>query len=348
MKALVKYGVTDGDVELREVPEPEIGPEDVLLEVKAAGVCGSDIEMWHHKVTFPVNVPVIQGHEFCGVIKEIGAQVKGFKPGDRVVSETAAHICGHCYHCRAGEYNLCPERKGYGSAINGCFTKYVKVLARILHYIPENVDFDAAALTEPACVAYNAVFIKSHLRPGEPVAVIGPGPIGLFAVQMARIGGAYPIILIGTAADAGRMEIGQKIGANMTINVSQEDPEEVIGKLTGGLGVPLVIDAAGNNAALKTAMALVRRNGQITKIGWGPKPVDMSLDPIIAKAATLQGSFSHTWSTWEAVLQLIANGTIMMEPMITHRFPLDKWEEAFRLVDAKVAVKVVIHPGVDN
>lgn len=345
MKALVKYDVTPKAVELRDVPEPTIGADDVLLEVRSVGVCGSDIEMWHHQVTFPVNVPVILGHEFCGVIHEVGANVKDYKVGDRVVSETAAHICGKCQHCRSGEYNLCPTRKGYGSGVSGAFTKYVAVPQRILHRIPESVSFDFASLTEPACVAYNATFVKSRVRPGEPVVIIGPGPIGLFAVQMARIGGAYPIILVGTEVDESRMKTGLGLGAHITINVSKENAADRVAELTDGIGVPLVIDAAGNNAAFKLAMELVRRNGQITKIGWGPKPLDMSLDPIIAKAATLQGSFSHTWSTWEAVLHLIESGDILMDLMITHRFPLSEWEEAFRLVDSKVAVKAVIHPG---
>ncbi|MHC1762385.1 MAG: zinc-binding dehydrogenase [Negativicutes bacterium] len=345
MKALVKYDVVPKAVELREVPEPKIGAGDVLLEVRSVGVCGSDIEMWHHLVTFPVNVPVILGHEFCGVVHEVGANVKDFQVGDRVVSETAAQICGKCHHCRSGEYNLCPSRQGYGSGVSGAFTRYVAVPQRILHRIPESVSFDFASLTEPACVAYNAVFVKSRLRPGEPVVIIGPGPIGLFAVQMVRIGGAYPIILVGTSVDEARLKTGKELGAHMAINLSEENATERIMKLTEGLGVPLVVDAAGNNAAFKLAMELVRRNGQITKIGWGPKPLDLSLDPIIAKAATLQGSFSHTWSTWEAVLHLIESGDIRMDPMITHRFPLDQWEEAFRLVDSKVAVKAVIHPG---
>jgi alcohol dehydrogenase/L-iditol 2-dehydrogenase len=345
MKALVKFDVIPGAVEIREVPEPVIGADDALLEVRSVGVCGSDIEMWHHQVTFPVNVPVILGHEFCGVIAKTGANVKDFRAGDRVVSETAAYICGKCRHCRSGEYNLCPSRKGYGSGVSGAFTKYVAVPQRILHKIPDSVSFDFASLTEPACVAYNAVNMKSCLRAGEPVVIIGPGPIGLFAVQMARIGGASPIILIGTDADESRMKTGLDLGAHITVNVAKEDAAARIMGLTAGLGVPLVVDAAGNNAAFKLAMEIVRRNGQITKIGWGPKPLDLSLDPIIAKAANLQGSFSHTWSTWEAVLHQIETGDIRMGPMITHRFPLAQWEEAFRLVDAKVAVKAVIHPG---
>jgi len=345
MQALVKYDVIPKAVELREVPEPVIGSDDVLLEVKSVGVCGSDIEMWHHQVTFPVNVPVVLGHEFCGVIHEVGANVKDFKIGDRVVSETSAIICGKCHHCRSGEYNLCPHRKGYGSGVSGALTKYVAVPQRILHRIPDSVSFDYASLTEPACVAYNAIFVKSKLRPGEPIVIIGPGPIGLFAVQMAHIGGSYPIILVGTDVDESRLNTGLELGAHTLVNASKQDPAVVIKDLTAGLGVPLVVDAAGNNAAFKLSMEIVRRNGQITKLGWGPKPVDVSLDPIIAKAVSLQGSFSHTWSTWEAVLHLIESGDIRMEPMITHRFPLSQWEEAFSLVDSKVAVKAVIHPN---
>ena len=283
MKALVKYDVVPKAVELREVPEPKIGPDDVLLEVRSVGVCGSDIEMWHHQVTFPVNVPVILGHEFCGVVHEAGANVTDYKVGDRVVSETAAVICGKCHHCRSGEYNLCPSRKGYGSGVSGAFTRYVAVPQRILHRIPDSVSFDFASLTDPACVAYNAVFVKSRMKPGEPVVVIGPGPIGLFAVQMALIGGAYPIILVGTDLDEERMKTGLELGAHITLNVSKVNVAEQVAILTGGIGVPLVIDAAGNNPAFKMAMELVRRNGQITKIGWGPKPLDLSLDPISPK-----------------------------------------------------------------
>ncbi|MDO8685910.1 MAG: zinc-binding dehydrogenase [Clostridiales bacterium] len=344
MKALVKYGLKEKMVELREVPEPEIGEQDVLLEVKAAGVCGSDIEMWHHKVGFHVNVPIIQGHEFCGIIQDTGPGVKEFKPGDRVVSETASYICGKCGYCRKGEYNLCPDRKGFGAGVDGCFTRYVKVPDRILHKIPENVSFDYAALTEPASVAYNAIFIKSRIKPGEAVVVIGPGPIGLFAVQMARIGGAYPIVLVGTDVDKNRLETGKKIGADYIINVSRDDAVKTFMEMTGGSGASLVVDAAGNNAALKTAFEIVSRSGQITRLGWDPRPVNMSLDILIAKAISLQGSFSHTWSSWEAVLQLVSSSKLMMEPMITHRFPLDKWEDAFELMDNKSAVKALIYP----
>ena len=156
MKAIVKYGQNDGDVELRDVPEPAIGAADVLLEVKAAGVCGWDIEMWWHTMANPVTVPVIQGHEFAGVIRATGDAIRGFRVGDRVVSETAAVICGVCRECRTGNYNLCRKRKGFGYEVVRAFTSLVKVPERCLHRIPDGVSFEHACLTEPAAVAYHS------------------------------------------------------------------------------------------------------------------------------------------------------------------------------------------------
>lgn len=345
MKAIVKYGMIPGDVELRDVEVPKAGPQDVIIEVKSAGICGSDIEFWQNRITFPVNLPVTLGHEFSGIVHEVGAEVKDFKPGDRVVSETAAYICGTCEHCRKGEYNVCPTRLGYGNGTNGCFAKYCRCTERVLHRLPENVSFDEAALTEPACVAYNTVLVKSHPLPGEPVVIIGPGPIGLFAVQMARIAGAYPIIVMGTDVDEARMKFAKTIGADITINVMKEDAIARINELTNRLGVPLVIDAAGNTPAVKTAMDIVKRNGQITKVAWGAKPLELSLDSLIAKGASLQGTFSHTWPMWEAVLNLTSSGNLKMKEMISHTYTIDQWLEAFQTVDDKVAIKAVIHPG---
>ena len=344
MKAVVKYGTSRGEVELRDVPEPQIGPGQVLLEVAAVGVCGSDIEMWHHDVTFHVNVPVIQGHEFSGTIVDVADDVVGWKPGDRITSETHAYVCDRCVFCRSGEVNLCPERLGFGYGTDGAFAKYVKVPARILHRLPDSVPFDHAALTEPACVAYNAIVIKSRLLPGEPVMVIGPGPIGLFAVQVARICGGAPIVLVGTPADAARLAVGKDLGATHTFVAGDEDVAAAVNDLTAGLGVPLIIDAAGRSKAVELALATVRRNGQITKIGWGPQPLALSLDPLLSKAASIQGTFSHTYRTWEAVISLMSTGAIDMSRMISHRFPIDDWKRAYELVDARKAVKVVLTP----
>lgn len=343
MRALVKYGNKDGELEIRDVAQPKIGPGDVLLEVKAAGICGWDLEMWRHKMANPVTVPVIQGHEFCGVIRETGANVTGFKVGDRVVSETAAYVCGKCPMCRTGNYNLCPDRKGFGYGVDGAFTDFVKVRQACLHHIPENVSFDHACLTEPACVAYNALVVLSRILPGNAVLIIGPGPVGLFSLQVAKACGAGPIMVAGTTrANICRFEVARKLGADITIDVEKEDAKEVVLSETGGHGCHLVIDGAGNERSLRLAIDTVAPMGQITKLGWGPKPINFSLDPLISKGARLQGSFSHTWSTWESVIGMISQGSIKMEPMISHRISLDQWHETFKAIEAAKAVKAVI------
>ncbi len=344
MKAVVKHGQEDGMVELREVEIPKIGPGDVLLEVKAAGICGSDIEMWRHHYTYRVNTPVILGHEFCGVIAEVGAKVTGFQAGDRVISETSAYVCGSCRFCRTGFYNMCPERLGYGYGTDGAFTNYVKVRQEILHKIPNSLSFEEAALTEPACVGYNAVLARSRANPGDTVAVIGPGPIGLFCLQMAKIAGAATVIVIGTNVDKDRLETAKQLGADVTINGEKDDaPAQVLG-LTDGVGADLVVDCAGSSVTLKQSLQMVRRLGQITKVGWGPKPVDFSLDLLLTKSATLQGTYGHHWSIWKQVIRLVGKGIIRMKPFISAVMPLNEWEKAFTLVEQRKVVKAILKP----
>ncbi len=349
MEALVKYANEPGRVEIRDMPRPEITADQELLRVRAVGICGSDLEMYHHKITFPVRPPVILGHEFSGTVEAVGADVSDFRPGDRVVSETAAYICGKCAECRTGNYNQCPNRLGFGVLINGADAPYVAVRQGALHHVPDNVDLTEAALTEPLCVAYNALVVKSRIRPGDVVVVLGPGPIGLMATQVARVAGASTIILAGLQRDSARMRIGQEVGATHLVDLTTDDLPALVAELSGGRGADLVVDAAGPSATVKLAMEIVRRNGQITKIAWGPKPLDLSLDPLLAKAVTLQGVFSHTWDTWERVLRLESTGQVNLRALISHRVPLADWKVAFDALESGEAVKALICPnGVES
>jgi L-iditol 2-dehydrogenase len=345
MEALVKYANEPGRVEIRDMPQPEITADQVLLRVCAVGICGSDLEMYHHKITFPVRPPVILGHEFSGTVEAVGSAVTDFRPGDRVVSETAAYICGKCAECRTGNYNQCPNRLGFGVLINGADAPYVAVRQGALHHVPDNVDLAEAALTEPLCVAYNALVVKSRIRPGDVVVVLGPGPIGLMATQVARVCGASTIILAGLKRDSARMHIGQEVGATHLVDLTTDDLPALVAELSGGRGADLVVDAAGPSATVKLAMEIVRRNGQITKIAWGPKPLDLSLDPLLAKAVTLQGVFSHTWDTWERVLRLESTGQVNLRALISHRVPLADWKVAFDALENGAAVKALIFPN---
>ena len=344
MKAVIKYDNVAGATEVREVPVPEIGPKDVLVRVAYIGVCGTDPHMHQNLVSFKMNVPLIFGHEFAGTIEKVGSEVVGYKEGDRVTAETHADYCGECSLCRTNQYPLCRERKGYGFKTHGAFAKYVKVPARILHKVPDNVSLKEASLTEPLCVAYKALVHGSRVEPGDTVVVIGPGPIGLLCIKMAQICGASEIIAVGTDGDEERLEMALEYGSTMALNSSKDDVLSIVSSLGDGYGADLVVDTAGVSPTLKLSMDVVRPGGQITKIGWGPKPVGFSIDPIIAKAVTLQGHFSHTWEVWEKCLVLLEKGQVDLKPLITHELPIDKWEESFELIESREAMKVVLKP----
>lgn len=345
MDGVVHYALEPLAVELRQKPVPAIKDEEVLLKVGAVGVCGSDIHQYHNSQSWPVRVPVVLGHEFCGTVAEVGARVRGFREGDRVVSETAANICGQCLLCRTGKYNLCPSRSGFGSGTDGAMASFVSVPARCLHHIPDDLPFERAALTEPCCVAYNAVASKSTIRPGDTVVVIGPGPIGLLATEMARIAGARSLIVAGTTRDAARLEVARLLGATHTVDVQNTNSVEFMREIGDGLGADLVIDAAGVSAALKTALEMVRPGGQITKVGWGPQPLDFSLDPLVQKAIRLQGSFSHTFENWEKVVPMLTARQINLGPIITEVATLDHWKDCFDGMHSGKYVKAVLCPN---
>ncbi len=342
MQALVKFGYNDGDVEIRDIPEPQPGPDEVLLQVKAAGVCGSDVHMWRNHQSWKVKLPLVLGHEFSGVVVQVGERVAGFNPGDRVACETAASVCGRCVYCLSSNYNMCPHRLGYGALADGAFTRYVAARPQILHHIPDNVPFEHAALTEPICVAYNALVEKTLINPGDTVVIQGPGPIGIMALQVARLRGAGTLIVIGAEIDSRRLAVAAELGAHYTLTLPKDDPVKLARSLGDGFGADLVVDCTGVSQALRQSLELVRPNGRITKIGWGPQPLDFNLDPLVGKAVTLQGSFSHTYPTWERALQLLSTGQVNLQPVIGGLYPLRRWEEAFRAMESGKNVKSVL------
>jgi len=344
MKAVVYYERASGAVEVRDVPIPTFGPDECLVRVRYCGVCGTELHLFHGQLNSLAHPPVILGHEWCGEVAEVGERVQGFRPGDRVVSETAAYTCGTCSFCRSGEYHLCPERLGFGYGVDGAFTSYVRARAVLLHHIPEGVTDEAAAMCEPICVAYNALFEKSRIRPGDTVVIIGPGPVGLFALQLAKLAGAGTVMVTGTSRDKGRLALAKQLGADFTVVVPDENPVPLIRGVGDGMGAHLVVDCAGTGPAVQQAIDLVRRNGQITKIGFALKPLNLTLDEIVTRGITLQGSFSHNWKTWEAVLELLRLGRIQTEPMLSAILPITSWREAFEQLESQQAVKILLHP----
>ena len=337
--AVVNFSSTPHSVELREVNRPEPGLDDVVLAVEAVGVCGSDLHQWTGSHSWPVNYPVVLGHEFGGRIAALGAGVRGWKEGDRAVSETAAVIDPNSPLSREGLYNLDPTRRGFGYGVDGAMTRFVRVPARCLHRVPEKLPREIAALTEPCCVAFNAVINNARVRPGDRVLVLGPGPIGILCAAVARLAGAN-IALVGLERDRARLEVAKTYGCEVIIGDASGWARE-----RDGLGADGVIDAAGASAALKTALELVRPNGWISKVGWGPQPLGFSLDPLVQKNVTLQGSFSHNWPVWERVLALLASGQLDVRPILGGVWALESWHEAFEKMHSGEIVKAVLRPA---
>jgi L-iditol 2-dehydrogenase len=342
MQALVKYGRREEDMDVREVPDPSPESGQVLIEVKAAGVCGSDLHLWRERHSWTVKLPVIPGHEFSGVIVGVGSAVSGFRPGERVTCETAAVVCGECAYCRSGSYNMCPQRQGYGALKDGSFARYVVARPQLLHRLPANVSFEQAALTEPICVAYNALVEKTLIKPGDVVVIQGPGPIGTMALQIARLRGAGTLIVVGAKGDGHRLEVARQLGAHHTLLTPEDDVVAFVRSLGDGFGADVVVDCTGISRALHQSLEMVRPNGRITKIGWGPQPLDFNLDMLVAKAVTLQGSFSHTFPVWERVLGLVSSGQVDLAPVIGGVYPLNQWRQAFTAMEDGSSIKSVL------
>jgi alcohol dehydrogenase/L-iditol 2-dehydrogenase len=341
--AVVHYALEPLAVELREIPVPDVGEGEVLLAVGAVSVCGSDVHQAHKTHSWPVNVPVVLGHEFGGTVARVGRGVRGFREGDRVVSETAAQICGECILCRTGRYNLCPSRKGFGYGIDGAMAQWVRVPARCLHRIPDTLPFDVACLAEPHAVAYQAMCVNSTIRPGDLVVVLGPGPIGLLCTRMAALAGADPLIVAGVTADAARLEAARRLGATRTVDLQKERLDDVV-RSDAAVGADLVCDATGASRPLDEAFRITRPDGQITKVGWSPDTIAVDMNPLVQRNIRLQGSFSHNYPVWERVIHLLDRGLTLPETIIGLRAPLENWREAFDAMHHRRVIKSVLIP----
>lgn len=349
MKALVKYGYGNGETELRDVPEPQAGDDDVLIEIQAAGICGSDLGFHLGEHPEYLNPPVVLGHEFAGVVVQTGRRVTAWKPGDRVVSDNTGYVCGECYACARADFLNCPQRLGLGYGMDGGFTKYVRIDGdilrkhpRCLYRIPDHVSYEEAALLDPACNAYKAVVQESHILPGDDVAVYGVGALGLFSIQMARLAGAGNIIAIASSRNKERFDIARKLGATHIVYYDREAVVAKVKEITGGELVALAVDCAGPNSVLKEAMDIVRAGGEINRIGFDAEAPDFSLDKLVNKGIALKGHFAYDIVSWRNCLKLLALGKLDTKSVITHRMAISEWERAFELVRTKQAAKVIL------
>jgi L-iditol 2-dehydrogenase len=346
MTALVKTARGEGNVELKQVPVPGIGDGEVLIEVKAAGICGTDLHILHDE--FPYWPPVILGHEFAGVIAAKGPGVGDWKVGDRVVGEPHTLACGACWLCRTGNRQLCASKRSPGWGIDGCFAKYMRFPEpALLHRIPDGMTFEEAAFVEPAANVVHDVLERGRVEPADAVVVIGPGPIGLMAAMAAKAAGAARVAIAGTAADESlRLPLARKIAAIDAVwNVERDDVPAATAEFTAGRGADLVVEASGSEAGIGLAVRLVRKKGRVAAIGLtGRSAVQFPYDIAVAKAVDIVFNMSTSYTSWDRAIHLVHTRQIDVRPLITHKGGLDRWQEFFAALENKQGIKGIFVP----
>lgn len=331
MKAANLYA--PGDIRVEEVPMPTPKAGEVLIKVKACGVCGSDIPRVMKTGTY--RYPTIPGHEFSGEIVELGEMVEGFNVGDRV-AVIPLMPCGSCEFCQVGEYQLCDQYNYLGSRTNGAYAEYVVAPAANLLRLADNVTFEDGAMTDPASVALHAVR-KLGLLPGDRVAVFGLGPIGLLALQWSKIMGAGHVFAIDIFEE--KLQLARELGADDCINGRLDDPVMVIKDVTKGKGVERAIEFAGNKITQEQCIESTGKLGCCAFGGISHTDLPLSehaVDGILRKELTIRGSwnssFSPSFNDWERSLYFMSTGKLRCKPIISHRLPLSKIPEAFKMM----------------
>ncbi|MDR2176138.1 MAG: zinc-binding dehydrogenase [Synergistaceae bacterium] len=346
MKALVKYAAGPGNMEIRDIPEPTLGPGQVLIEVKEAGICGSDIHIHHSDIAIPLNPPVVTGHEFSGVVVRNGEGCSKFAPGDRVVSETAFHYCGVCDFCREGFYNLCVERRTLGYWFNGVFTRCTVVPEARIHRIPDGVDFTSAAMTEPLACVVHAVYDLTRIVPGDVVLVSGPGAVGIMAAQVAKIHGAA-VVLSGTDADADRLKLAESLGIDHTVNVQKENLNAFLAPLTDGYGADAVLECSGSSYGIDAGLNAIKKRGWFTQIGLPGRKIEFDIEKVCYKELHFSGSLGSRNASWRKALQLLGEGKVEVKPLVTDKLSILEWERAFEKFEKKEGCKIFLLPAPD-
>jgi L-iditol 2-dehydrogenase len=340
MKALVKFAPGEGNVGLRDVAEPVCGDGQVVIEVAACGICGTDLHVYHDR--FRNYPPVILGHEFAGTVVEVGRDVTDVSPGERVtVLPASAVTCGTCSYCRQGQFMFCPQRRGMGHGINGAFTRFAVVRRDQVYRLPEHVGLDVAAMCEPFAAAVHAVVEKSRIGCGDVVLLSGPGPIGLLCLKVLAAQG-HRVIVAGAGEDAIRLETARTFGAQAVVDVTRQDLSAVARDLTDGRGADVAIECAGVAASVRGCLDALRPCGQLTQVGHFGSSVELNYDHVAFKELEIRGSVGYTAATWDRVMRILAAGTIDLSDMISHRLPLDQWQDGFNLCERKEGLKVLL------
>ena len=313
----------------------------MVIGVKAAGICGTDMHIY--KDEFKSCPPVVLGHEIAGEIVEVGKGVENIQTGTRVTTETYFSTCGACRYCRNGQVNLCLKRRSIGSAMNGGFTNYVVVPAKNIHPLPIHLSHNAGALTEPLACVVHGVLSTPTVVPGDLAVIAGPGAIGLLTLQVVKAAGAK-VIMLGTRADVGRLELSRTLGADYALSAEDHDLEDLVRELSD-LGADVVYECSGAGLAAAQLLALVRRKGRYVQIGLFGKSIAFDLDQLCYKELVISGSNATIPSAWPKALQLLESGAVNTEVLISNIYSVTDWQEAFDSFEAKKGIKLMLTPA---
>ncbi|MCP4784409.1 MAG: galactitol-1-phosphate 5-dehydrogenase [Fuerstiella sp.] len=333
-------------LEITDIPTPEIGPEDVLVQVKSCGICGSDIHGWDGSSGRRVP-PLVMGHEAAGVVAAVGKNVQGLVEGNRITFDSTVW-CGKCHFCLSGRPNLCDNRMVLGVSCDdyrryGCFAEYVSVPARICCQLPDCLPFEHAALIEAVSVAVHAAN-RTPVSLGDTAVVVGTGMIGLLVIQAIRQKGCSQVIA--TDLNPQRLEVARKLGADVTINVSEEDAAPRVAELTNGRGADVALEVVGATATINSAIDCTRKGGSVTIVGNLAPTIELPLQSVVTRELNIFGTCASA-GEYPACVDLLAAGMIKVEDMITAKAPLEQGHDWFsRLYEGEAgAMKVVLCPA---
>lgn len=340
MQAIVKYEDKPGAVKVMDRPRPGVGDNDVLIGIKATGLCYTDVSIikGEYKGRKPVPIPVILGHEGSGVVAGIGKEVKGFQVGDRVAFE-ALNGCGHCFNCRNGFKNMCTDWSHIGITCDGTFAEYLSIPKVLVHELPAGVSFADAAVLEPLSLVVRSL---EHVQPvaGETAVIIGPGSVGLLHLQALKASGVAKLVVIGIEKDRKRFEIAEALGADRVVYSDKEDPVKAVMDATGGHGADIVIETANHPVVWDILLDVVAAKGRISTFGLYP---EARIKPLVLlrKGATIYGDVAFLARHFMRAINWLETRKVSGEKLITKRFSLDQVDEAITTFRGGETIKVL-------
>ncbi len=343
MMAVVKENKGPGYT-FKDVPVPKPLKGELLIRVEAVGICGTDLSILAGNREIPL--PLIPGHEFAGEVVALGPGVDNFSIGERATAGLVIG-CGSCPYCLRELDTLCDNILEIGIHIDGAFTRYVKAPAKITHKLPDEISFEDGALFDPIASAYRAVR-KAAIRPSETVVVVGPGPIGLVAVQIAKAEGAGKVIVVGLPEDKGRLSAALENGADFQASGTSQEVIEKIKELTSGEMADAVIEATGQPSSMEVCTAALKKCGRLSVAGIFHEKPAIDMGRVVRYELSVTGSICYTIKDFQDSIELLRSGKINPSPLITHRMPLDELGKGLELLARKEAIKVILKPYYRN